>query len=183
MSIDPEVRTTPLRHVSRHLQQTVSLHLKQALTDLGWLDEVTLFGSPGFTVQLGRMPEKKRNEVEPNLIAITFGDEPPEEEQELGGGLTLLRTQVGVDVVPDTDALGIAVCSDVRDVLSGRLDPIAWPRVLRLRDYSTSSQGIPQDDHLIEFTDVQRRRTDNAEGRLHWQQVVADIELTMPGFG
>lgn len=176
----PEVRTTPLRQVSRHLQQTVSLRLKAALTDFGWLSDPTPFDSAPFVLRLGRMTEKELAEIKPNFAAVTFGDEPPEEEQELGGGLSLLRTQVAVDVIPDSEALGLALASDVRDVMYGKFPD--WPRVFPLRDYSLDPAGVPTDDYVIEFVDVARRRPDQAEGRLHWQQVIADIELTMPGF-
>ena len=187
MSIDPVIEPAPLRHVSRHLQLTITRYLRKALTDMGWVEPEAPavrtvpvpFSGRAFTFQTGRRSEADMVAIEPNLIAVTFGEEPDPEEQELGGGLVIQQSALVCDIIPANEPIGLAIASDVRDVLTGRYP--GYRRFTPLLDYTTAG-GVEVPGYQIEFSDVQRRRNDGQDFRLNWQQVIALIELHMPGW-
>ncbi len=177
-----------VRHVSLRLQEAVTRHLRKAMTELGWLDPTvgnrTLpvpFGADPFRWQVGRLPESDpRSTIKPNLLALSFGEEPPEEEQELGAGLVMLQTALQVDVVPENEALGVAVANDLRDVLTGRLP--GYRRGMDLRIYDGDPDGTIAPGYWIAFEEVSRHRNDSVDFRLDWQQVTCLVELYLPGW-
>ncbi len=170
---------TYLRHSSRHLAQTVNDRIRDFLSGCGWL-AAPPFGTTPVEIITRRIRESELQSMTGNKVGLFYSEESNDQPAELGGGLLRNATTLYADVIAVNDGVGLALASDIKDCLSGRV--IGWPRIIRLRDYTANPTGVELPDHVIEFVDVQRRRPSESEARtLFWQVITADIELTFPG--
>lgn len=165
-------------YVVRHVHRTVEDLLLDALTGLGWLGPEVPFGASVVRFQRGRMDESELRAVTGNLVAVSFGDEPDDEPQELGGGLTLVTYVVFVDVVGENEAIALAIASDLKDRLAGRMPGTS--RFSPVFSYRVNPR-TPVDGHKLEFTDVVRTKPDNVDYRRNWQAVKSTVEMTYVG--
>lgn len=171
--------STYLRHSTRHLQRTLGDHITTHLQALGWLSEPAPFGTTPVVVMTRRFRESEATAITGNLVAVTFGEEPDDEDLELGGGLEVSRTEMFIDVVAVNDPVGLALATDIKDLLSGRAPGTS--RFLRVRDYTAVSTGVETAAYQVEIVAVQRQRPDISDIKQFWQTVVAGLEMTFPG--
>ncbi len=168
-----------LQHSSRHLARTVTEHIRGRLATLGWLAAPAPLGATPFTVETRRLRESEVQAITSNTLGIFFGEESDDEPFELGGGNMRMETTFYCDIIAEKQGIGLAVASDIKDLLTGRVPGLA--RMITLRDYTTDPAGVPQDDYLIEFVQVSRARPENSETKLNWQILTCTLELVFPG--
>lgn len=170
---------TYLRHTSRHLAKTINERVTEYLTTLGWTIAPPFQTTP-VEIVTRRIRESELQSISGNKVGLFYADETDDQAAELGGGLMQNTTHMLVDVVAVNDGIGLALSSDIKDCLSGRLSD--YPRIVKLRDYTTNPLGDPLDDHILEFVSVSRERPQSVDARqLFWQVIVAEVQLTFPG--
>ncbi len=167
-----------LRHASRHLAKTVTDRITDYLVGLGWTTAPP-FGTTPVEIVTRRFRESEMQALTGNKVGLFFAEETDDEPAELGGGLMRNRTTLFADVIAVNDGVGLALSSDIKDLLTGRV--IGWPRMIKMRDYTTNPAGDVLEQWIVEFTDVQRQRPAQDLRAQFWQVVTADIELTFPG--
>lgn len=170
-----------LRHLTRHVHETITQHVETWMGSLGWMgppDQVP-FGTSPALFQVGRMDEASVKQVTGNLIAISYGDEPEETHIELGGGLVKQDYIVYIDCLADEDSVALAMANDVKDCLLGNA-PLT-SRFLRLHDH-TNAPPTQLDDYLMEFTDVVRRKPEVVY-RANWHVIQTVCEMVYPKDG
>lgn len=168
-----------MRHFSRHLQATIQNLVEAHLVATGWLTD----GSPGFQPLLGALPvdfqrqrpdESMLKALKPNLVAVSFGGQTDDEDEQLGGGLVSHEHVVFVDVYAENDAVAVALAEDVRDLMAGRYGS----RYFRPVDQVT---GTPVLGYLCEWDEVFREPADRELPNVRWQVVRAAALVTLPG--
>lgn len=115
-----------LRFRYRHVHATLFNYVRSNLVELGWGNAGLAEGDPAnATVNFGVdpmtfidfQPDESGTQVAAQTLAVTLGEEPPSEDQELGAGLTQVRYPVYVDIFAANQAVAIAVTSDLKDLL------------------------------------------------------------------
>lgn len=108
-----------LRFRTRSVHATLADDVRAALTELGWI--VT---APGGRVNFGvapvtvvdYQPEERQEPVKVNTVAVTLGDAPADEDEELGasvGGLRSVTYPVYLDCYMNEQAIAVAICDDL----------------------------------------------------------------------
>ncbi len=167
-----------VRHLPRHLRKTVNDHIVAHLTALGWFNDPATLNSRPVKMYLRRIRDSELIEISGNAVGIFWGAESNDEAEELGGGLMKFNGTFYVDVIASEDGVGLALSSDIKDLLTGRAPGTA--RLLQLNDYSTAPPtALP--DHLVEFVEVKRQRPEQNEVEQFWQVLVVDVEVVFPG--
>lgn len=105
---------TALRHRSRHMIGTVRSQLVTGLTTTGWITPPINFGAAAVTI-IDHVPADRINQIAPSTVAISLGESPGDNEEELGGLMGAFYP-VFIDSWMDTESYGIAFCDDVRDI-------------------------------------------------------------------
>lgn len=134
---------TTLRFRQRHVHRTIAAYIESALAELGWVVPPVNFGTVPVTF-IEIQPDENGEKVAPNTVAITLGDEPADEDLEMGNGLQGLDLPVFVDIYGVEQSVAVSIASDVKSVLKNAVIP--------LYDY-TGAPPVVTDD-LIEFEDV-----------------------------
>lgn len=169
-----------MRHLSRHLQSTVQDHVLRHLTELGWVGAPATvpFGALPVTFQKVAPREEQLASITPNLVAVSFGRQTDDEEEEMGGPLISQEHVFFVDIYAENEGIGLALSEDVRDLLVGRASYGTRPpsRYVTLENYSTSPP-TPVPGFKGEFTDVLRTPADRVIGNYSWQVVSGSISL------
>lgn len=171
-----------LRHFSRHLHATIQNQIQDHLIATGWLPNgsptfVTLFGAQPVSYLRQRPDEHLLQSIKANLVAVSFGTQGDDEEEQLGGGLISQEHIVFVDVYAENDAIAVALAEDIRDLMAGRT---AAGRYFRIKDHT----NIPTTDvpgYLGEYDEVLREPADRELPSIRWQVVRAVALVTMPG--
>lgn len=164
-----------LRHSTRHVYETITQHVYDWMDSLFWFGpaESTPFGATPAAYQVGRMDEATVKQITGNLLAVSFGDEQPEDELELGGLLVKQEYALYVDCIGESDAVSLSMAVDVKDCLLGNAPGTS--RFLQVQDY-TNSSPIQLEGYTIEFVDVMRRKPEVAY-RTNWNVIQAACEL------
>lgn len=173
-----------LRHASRHIQESILDALEARLTFLHWIaadNTLTPFGASPVVYQRRRMEESELKAVTGNLVAVSFGQELDDLDEELGGGLLSVEMPVFVDCIAEKENHALLIAADVKDFLAGRAPGTS--RYLRVHDKGSASPATPVDGWLIELTDVIREQPDTVDWRARWQAVKATAYVTFPGGG
>lgn len=164
---------TFLRHSARVVQKTIEDHLTAQLATLSWTTAGTPFGLEPVVVQRHTPQDYETwKALSPGRLAISFGEEESPLDEELGGPLHSHTLAVFVDVYMATDAHALALASDVRDALLGRLP--GSQRVLTMLDPVSS---VPVDGWSLEIESVTMGRM---EGELNWYVVTAVYRVYFP---
>ena len=171
------------RHSSRHLQTAATDRVENHLKALGWIgpQDSTPFGATPVKFVRRRIEETDLQSVTPNMVAVMFGDEDDDRELELGAGLLGITFPMWIDVVGDSDPIGLALAGDIKDNLTGRYPGTS--RFLEVRDYTTSRVGVPVPGWRAEFVEVIRSRPQVEAWRKFWQVINVTVEVTFPGNG
>lgn len=166
-----------LRHAARHVHHTVANELQAQLTDLGWFTDgqvpfgaakVTMMRTPAF---VGSTLNK---DITAGVLAVTVGDEFMPTMEELGGPLSIQEYPIFCDVFQDSNASAIALASDIRDILLGRL-----PGTRRFLDVINQANGQVVPGWKIEMDDIERT-SPNITAPLNWQVVKATAVVYFP---
>lgn len=168
-----------LRHMARHLQRTVELHLGAALDQLGWTTETPPFGTQTARYVVTRLDESDLKSVEGNLFALSFESSGELVPQELGGGNVGYEQVFFVDCLGVSDTIALAMGEDVKDVFSG-LAP-GYSEHIPLLDFTNDEEGQVAVGYKMEFTEVARYRPPDVSYKPHWQIVSGTIEVILPG--
>lgn len=177
-----------LRHAPRHVQGTARLYLRDALVDLGWMnDEPTdtdtsslPFGPEQATLVTIRDTPAVLTDgtlatnVAAGMLALTVGDEQGPELEELGGPLTSQEYPLFFDIFQDTHATSLALAADVRDILLGRLP--GTTSVMPVKNM-VGEKDFP--GWRMEFEDVVRIQPEH-RFPMHWQVVKATATVHFP---
>jgi hypothetical protein len=168
-----------MRHFARHLHATIQNQVEAHLVTMGWLTD----GTVGFVPLLGALPvefqrqrpdESILKSLKPNLVAVSFGGETDDEDEQLGGGLISQEHVMFVDVYAENDAVAVALACDVRDLLAGRFGS----RYFRVKDQVTGTDVL---GYLAEYDEVFREPADRELPNVRWQIVRATVLVLMPG--
>jgi hypothetical protein len=124
-----------LRFRPRHVHKTLADHVEAQLASLGWVNAPVNFDTVPITF-LEFQPDEAGKEIKANTVAITLGDEEPDQPMEMGastGGLWEVVFPVFVDVYGANAAIATSIASDVKGILSDL--------ALNLRDYTSVADG------------------------------------------
>jgi hypothetical protein len=148
---------TYLRHASRHTKETVFRYLEAQLTALHWLDTDQSnrpFQAP-LVIMKDTLPKESdaRAKLQPGYMSLVTGAEPAVLDQEVGGPLGMIPIPMFVDLLMDKPGNGYALACDVRDILSGAFTE--GHRSIVVNDYTTNPDGVPNNDYVLEFDDIQ----------------------------
>lgn len=139
-----------LRFRYRHVHATLFAYVRTQLVELGWGDSALApTDSANTNINFDTLamtfhdfqPDEAGMAVAGQTVAITMGDEPASEDQELGAGLALIRYPVYIDVYGANQALATAVTSDLKDILEDLYLPVL--------DYTANPPATT--DELIEI--------------------------------
>lgn len=168
-----------LPYAVRHVQRSVEDHILARLTELDWIGDAAdvPFGTEVVTFQRGAMVESELVAATGNMVAVSFGSEPDDIPQEMGGGVLMVEHYVFVDVLGVKEAIALAIASDVKDLLAGRAP--GTTRYLPVYDYTDDPRTLVV-GHRLELTDVTRQEG-NAAIKRQWQIVKATIEQSYIG--
>lgn len=170
-----------MRHFSRHLEATIQNLVHDHLVTTGWLpapNQVgfeTLFGAKPVVFQRDRLDESTLTAVEPNLVAVSFGNQSDDVPQEVGGGLITQEHVVFVDVIAENLGIALALAEDVRDLMVGKT---VAGRYFRIVDQVTTTLVAGAYGHWFE---VFREPADRELANARWQTLRATVEVHMPG--
>lgn len=116
---------TELRFRQRHVRQTIADYIQAGLTDLGWVDAPVNFGATPLTFQeIDAEETVQGQQVAPNTVSTTLGDEPDDETYELGGGLESVDLPVFIDIYAENHSLAVSIASDVKRLLKHKATPV-----------------------------------------------------------
>lgn len=167
-----------LRHAARHVHQTVYDRVEGVLINLGWIGLDPPFGARSVTYQNIRPNEEELKSLTANTVSVSFGNEPDDVEDEMGGGLLTVEFPFFVDVYAEKEAIALAIASDVKDNLAGRVPGTS--RFLTVVDQRTTTPVL---GYQLEFTDLVREPVERELVRLFWQVVRCTATLTYVGEG
>lgn len=167
-----------LRHTARHVHQTVYDYVESFLTAQGWIGSDPPFGARPLVFQTVRPSEEELKSLTANTASVSFGNEPDDTELEIGGGLLEVEFPFFVDVYAEKEAIALAIASDVKDTLSGRVPGTS--RFLTVVDQRTRTPVL---GYQLEFTDLVREPVERDLVRLFWQVVRCTATLTYVGEG
>lgn len=168
---------TYLPYAVRHMQATIESHIKARLTTLGWLGPIASvpFGASILEFRTGPIEESELKAVTGNMVTVSFGGEPDDDPQEMGGPLMMVEHTVFVDCLGEKEAIALAIASDVKDLLAGRAP--GTKRYLTLVDQRTATPVV---DYRLELVDVVRQEG-TPSVRRNWQIVKATVEMVYSG--
>jgi hypothetical protein len=104
-----------LRFRTRAVHATLVDEVKHSLESLGWITPPINFGLDPITV-VDYQPDERGERIATNTVAITLGDVPVDEDEELGaavGGLRSVDFPVFFDIYMAEQPLSIAVADDL----------------------------------------------------------------------
>ena len=158
---------TFLRHAARHVHHTVANYVEAQLTELNWLSDTPPFGAQPVAIRrtAAFLGSELVEGIGAGTITITLGDEVNPDPEELGGPLTRQDYPIFIDVFQDSEAVTLALATDVRDALLGR-----FPTSRRFLPVVDQATGLEVPGWTMEFDDVERITPDRRLP-LPWQAV------------
>lgn len=122
-----------LRFRYRHVHATMFDYVKTSLVGLGWGDAGLPASDPANAAvnfattpatYLEFQPDESGVKIAVNTVAITLGDEPASEDEEMGPGLQLVRFPVFVDIYGANQAISHSIASDVKHMLENHYQQV-----------------------------------------------------------
>lgn len=111
-----------MRHRERHVHKTLFEHVRTTLEDTGWLSDPVNFGAHPITL-IDFEPLEAGQQIAPNTVAVSMGDQGKAVEAELGA-LRMLPFTLFVDVHAENESIGTALADDIRDALEDLFLPL-----------------------------------------------------------
>jgi hypothetical protein len=163
-----------MRHRTRHVHQTVVQHLQGQLAAMGWTQAPVNYGTTPVAVQSVEPYGEGAVQPDGNLVAITLGEESPDEEEQLGGGLLTASWMLYVDVIGASIPVSVAIADDMKAALKNQ--------AIELRDFTSSPAGIAVPGAHVEFDEVGIDIPPSASGadRRTWRVVSAMARVLIP---
>lgn len=135
-----------MRFRSRHVQQTLSDHIRAGIATLGWIGTNRVFGLDRDVRIIDVEPdeiatndpaetEALRGRLEGTTMAISIETEDEDLIAELGGPLYRVSMPTVVDVWSDRSSIVMSLASDVKSLLRDAHIPV--------RDYANGGAEIP----------------------------------------
>ncbi len=155
---------------ARLIRESLYQKIEAGLTDLGWFDA----GRPHQPIQFLPKGANQDDPIEENTLALA-DENDYESGWEMGSNLTEQTWQMYVDFYAESDALGLSLIRDVRDILRGRFTSIGqdttWFHVYDFREATPP---------ILFQCEIQNVDTDRAHGFLkpwlaHWYSCVFEI--------
>ncbi len=169
---------TYLRHAARHVHYTVANYVQAQLDALNWTDpDLTPFGAE--PVRIIKTPAvlggtTLADDITAGVVAITLGDEYGPDHEEMGGPLHSQEYPIFIDIFQDSHGAALALASDIRDILLGRLPGTQrWLDVVN----QTNAQVVP--GWKLELEDIDRVSPETVMP-LRWQVVKATAVAYFP---
>lgn len=116
-----------MRWRSGQVQASVSKHLKDGLSSLGWFDDPPRWTATNFVWDPDHDPEAVaagNGPANPNTIGLSLGDVPDNSILDLGGGLQSVNIPVFIDIYAENRATARNLGDDIQQILQGEL----WTR-------------------------------------------------------
>lgn len=101
---------------ARLIRESVFRMVEQGLTDLDWFDS----NNPNLPISFLSRSQNQDEPIEPNTVALS-DENTTGIELELGSQLTETRWQMYFDFFADSDAIGLHLVRDIKDILEGRM--------------------------------------------------------------
>lgn len=121
---------------ARLIRDSLFYMLRDALTDLGWLNNAQPSHLP---ITLLAEPTQADQEVPLNTVALA-DDDLRGEDVELGSGLAEQSWSFFVDFYAENDPIGLHLIRDVKDILEGRMASIGRTRpILVVQDWTLAT--------------------------------------------
>jgi hypothetical protein len=173
---------TYIRGQERFVHEELVQRVRNGLLEGLQYDGVALGGLPwGLTTPLTFVEQPpdplvagaKTDVVEPNTVAISEGRLVPDDELEMGSGLSESIHTFFVDVYGETRGAARVIALDVRALLTGKVD--GYPIIFPLRNWAVTGKPVIAGHELeIEDVEVDYPAVGNPT-KMHW----AVIKLTM----
>lgn len=158
-----------MRHITRHVHQTLVDRAKAALTD--WTGSTPPYGATRVTVT-GMTPSIPE-EVEPNLVTVALEYPGSLVESELGGGLEEIDYRLFIDVFAQNVSTCMAIVDDLR---------VAFAHV-QVAVYDHTDTVPVATDHWIEIDEIETVEPPAAGqvDRSHWRVVTGPVTVYIVG--
>jgi hypothetical protein len=162
---------------TRLIHYNLKLLLENCLDDLGWFSDSAICINPVVVLTGDDIDQRERDKVaiEPNVVSIAPGDST-EYEWELGSpGLYESRWSIFIDVFAESEAVGLHLAGDVKDIIQGRFDSIGRSEnILDVLDYT---QATPTSAFVCQFDAVTLDRAQNWRKTYEkfWWMVTIDV--------
>lgn len=155
-------------HRARLVKDNLFNFVESGLTDLGWFDA----GRQHSPLRMLADAEPWDEEIRPNLVAIST-EGVTDNDLELGSMLAEHHWAYFIDLIAETESLGLHLATDVRDMLQGRITTLTLvgPYV-PVYDLSVQS-ATPNLITTVEISDVSmdKGRIYTKQQKKSWWQV------------
>lgn len=154
----------------RLIRESLFQEVKDGLTDLGWFAS----GRKHLPVSI-RSKEIDRNEEIPlNTIVLADGG-IFETNIEMGSTLAEFSMSFYFDVYAESDAMGVHLAGDIRDLLQGRFTSIRNMQTIRAYDYSLTT---PTQFATVQIVGVamDKAQTFSKPFEEHWYSISVTLE-------
>lgn len=162
-----------MRFRYRHVHKTVCAYIESELTAKGWVNDPVNFNETAVRFQ-EIQPEENGDEVLPNLVAITMGDGPESDIEELGGGAYSLPYVVFIDVYGTKGSVAVSIAEDIRD-------SIDFEKSISVYDFTDPTNPVEQLDYITFERVIGPERppasVQSQDFRKHWRVVKATARV------
>ncbi len=154
---------------ARLVRDNMHNFVDQGLSDLGWFDSGRQHQSVRLYVEAAPWDE----EIKPNAVMVST-EGVREGELELGSNLSEQSWEYYVDVIAESEALGLHLTTDIRDLLAGHITQNVTFTGPMVPVYDLSQGGATPDlMFMVDVVDIgmDKGRMYNTPTKKHWWQV------------
>ena len=158
---------------ARLVRDNMHNFVNQGLSDLGWFDS----GRQHQAVVMYAEAKPWDEEIKANAVMVTT-EGVRESELELGSNLSEQSWEYYVDIIAESESLGIHLATDIRDLLTGHITDDMTYVGPRVPVYDLSQGGATPDlAFMVEAIDVNmdKGRLYNTPTKKHWWQVAFTV--------
>lgn len=141
-----------MRFRTRHVHKTVADYIEGMMFDLGWGDaslplshpnnaDVPFQARPITWVEV--QPDENGDDVAPNTVAITLGNETNDDLLQMGGGLYEVEIPLFIDIYGENQAIALSIAGDIKSIINYDLH-------IPVKDYTNGDPGVDTTE-VIEF--------------------------------
>lgn len=154
---------------TRLLQDSFLAVVEEGIRAIGWLD----VGRSHQPVRLQAEPANWREPIAPNLIAVDL-TAVTVVEVEVGSWLTADTTIAYADLYAESEALGVELSNDIRDILRGRLD-LNVNGTLPIYDYRQATPSVVGRVAITEVNSLRATAAAQEPWQRHWFRVRCEL--------
>ena len=159
-------------HRARLVKDNLFNFLESGLTDLGWFDADRQHAA----LRLLADAEPWDEEIKPNVVAIST-EGVRDIDMELGSMLAEHHWSYYIDLIAETESLGLHLATDVRDMIQGRITTLTMPGpYVPVYDLSIQS-ATPVQIATVEIADVvmDKGRIYTKADKKYWWQIAFTV--------